>query len=98
MNKPIDERVWWQLHVRKARGETLTEQEEQCYAAEVARQDREAVPIQNLEDLKTLREQTRALTAENRDLRERVQELEAEIRRVEGSLSRETRTALGIAE
>ncbi len=82
MNQPIDQRIWWELHLRKARGETLSEQEEQFYSAEATRQDQEASPaVRDLDDLKKLREQTLALAGANRELQGRVQELEAEIRR-----------------
>ena len=45
MNHPVDPRIWWDWHLRKARGETLSEQEQQLYDAEVARQDREALRV-----------------------------------------------------
>ena len=56
MNQPIDQHSWWELHLRKARGETLTQREQQLYDAETARQDQEAQPLKSdLETLKSLR-------------------------------------------
>ena len=45
MSAPIGAQNWWELHLRKARGEALTEQELQQYEAQVARQDREVPPL-----------------------------------------------------
>jgi predicted RNase H-like nuclease (RuvC/YqgF family) len=84
--------------VRKARGETLSEAEQQLYDAEIARQDREAQPLgSDLQALKELREQVRTLSLHNTSLRARLSDLDAEIRRVEAALSREARQALGVA-
>ncbi len=99
MRQPIERSPWWELHLRIARGETLSEQEQQLYDAEVARQDREAPPLKtDLESLRTMREQVLALGRDNVELRSRVDELEREIRRVEHALSAETRQALGVGE
>jgi hypothetical protein len=37
-----DQAAWWQLHLRKARGEVLSPDEQQRYDAEMARHDQEA--------------------------------------------------------
>lgn len=99
MSHTIHPKAWWELHVRKARGETLSDEEQRLYDAEVARQDGEAVPLKSdLGSLRNLREQARALAQANPELRDRLAELDREIRSAERSLSRETRAALGIAE
>ena len=80
MDHPIDQRTWWDLHLRKARGETLTDQEQEVYEAELARQDRDAPPLnRDLEALKTMREQVLALGRNGAELRRRVAELETRI-------------------
>jgi hypothetical protein len=87
---------WWELHLRKARGEALSKAEQQVYDAELARQD-QAAPLP-LASLKKLREQAGVLETENAALRQRLHELEREIRAVERALSRQTREALGVPE
>jgi len=70
MNPSIDHHAWWELHLRKARGEALSEQEEQWYTAEVARQRlTRRAQVYDLEDLKKMREQSLALREENEALR-----------------------------
>ena len=70
MNNARESTGWWDLHLRKARGETLSENEQQFYEAELARQDREAPPLKSdLETLKQLREQVLALASVNGELR-----------------------------
>ena len=99
MSQPLDWSTWWDLHLRLARGETLSEQEQQLYDAEVARQDREAPPLKSgLEALKAMRQQVLDLGLDNADLRSQVTDLEKDIRLVEQALSEETRQALGVGE
>ena len=77
MSQVNDPRAWWDLHLRKARGETLSEQEQQLYDADVARQDREALPLRgDLESLKEMRAQVRSLTRSNTNLQSRLTELD----------------------
>jgi hypothetical protein len=76
----MDWAAWWELHLRKARGETLSEQEERLYAAEAARQDQDAPPLQG--DLQG----QAALCQEKDALRARVSELEKEIQLSRGCL------------
>ncbi len=95
----IDPHTWWQLHLRKAKGETLSSAEQHAYDAELCRQDCEASPLKiDLIRLKYLRTQASELAKTNADFRSRVTELELEIQLVERSLSRETREALGVKE
>src|SRR5260370_41703420 len=99
MNQPPDQRLWWELHVRKAPGETLSETEQQLYDVEVARQDQEALPLKNdLEALRKMRGQVLALGRDNTELRSRLSELEKEIQRVEAALSPEARHVLGVGQ
>ena len=90
---------WWGLHLRKARGERLSEEEEDFYDSELARQDREAPALQNgIEVLKKMRAQLAELGKVNDELRSRWTELNQEIRVVEQSLTQKTREALGVKE
>jgi hypothetical protein len=99
MSQIIDPRAWWDLHLRKARGEKLSEEEQRLYDAELVRQDREAPALKtDLATLKSLRDDVAAAARTNLDLRRRVAELDEEVRRVEKSLSREAREALGVGE
>jgi hypothetical protein len=98
MNTQPEQPSWWDLHLRKARGEALSESEQALYEAEMARQDRQAPVPGNLEALKTLRATVTALATENADLRDRLTRLEAEVRAVEQALSRQTREYLGVRE
>lgn len=97
MSHTVDARVWWELHLRKARGEALTESEQCLYDAELARQDREAPSLRgDLNTLKELRSEAARLASANDKLRSRLAALEGEITAVENSLSKETREVLGV--
>jgi hypothetical protein len=61
---------WWELHLRKARGEQLSEEEQSRYDAEMTRQD-QAAPLEV--DLETT---CQLLQEENETLRRRIAELE----------------------
>ncbi len=99
MSNTFDPRPWWELHLRKARGGVLSEEEQRLYDAEIARQDSEAAPLEiDLDSLKKMREQVCALRQSGSHLRDRLAELDQEIQRAEQSLSPETRAALGVAE
>ena len=99
MSDPIDPSVWWELHLRKARGGSLSEEEQRLYNTEAARQDREAAPLKiDLGSLKKMRQQVCALRQAGSQWRDRLAELDREIQRAEQSLSPETCAALGVAE
>src|SRR5262245_33706470 len=90
---------WWELHLRKARGEALSEEEQRAYDAELARQEREAPPLMSdLDSLRKLREQVLQLARANAELGARVRELEGEVQRLERALSKETRRAIGVED
>lgn len=97
MNPNIDN--WRGLHLRKARGESLSEDEQRFYDSELARQDREAPPLKSdIEVLKKMRAQLAELGKVNDELRSRWTKLNQEIRIVEQSLPQQTREALGVKE
>jgi hypothetical protein len=90
--------TWWELHLRTARGESLSDAERQIYEAELARHDQEAPPLGDLDTLRQLRTAVAELTQENTQLRGRRVQLETEIQAVERALSRQTRDLLGVSE
>jgi cell division protein FtsB len=98
MNEKLDPKSWWQLHLRNARGETLSESERQQYEAELHRQESEAKPFtSDLGKVKQLRAQAAELKLASVELRTRLSDLEHEIDAVEDSLSETARSALGVS-
>jgi hypothetical protein len=94
-----DKPAWWALHLRAARGETLSAEERRLYDEEMARQDNDAPPFhRDLAALKGLRAQAVRLAADNAELRVRLARLEAEQERLERALSPETRQLLGVGD
>jgi chromosome segregation ATPase len=88
---------WWQLHLRKARGESLSQAELQAYEAELARQDKEAPRLNtDVATLIDLRTQISHLAQLNGDYRSRLAELEAEVQHLEQALAQPAREALGL--
>jgi hypothetical protein len=79
----MDQQTWWELHLRKARGETLSAEEERVYQAELTRQESKATPLTiDVAALKQLHEEFLTLSGENHELRTRLANLENEIPRV----------------
>ncbi len=98
MNPEFQTPTWWELHLRHARGEELTEAERQAYEAELARHDQGAPPLGDLESLRQLRQAASQQARENAQLRERLEQLEGEVRAAEQALSRRTQELLGVSE
>jgi hypothetical protein len=95
----MNQQTWWELHLRKARGETLSDADECAYHEELARQEEQAPPLTiDLAALKQLHEEFLTLSRDNHEVRTRIAELESEIHRIEKQLSREIRQAIGITE
>ena len=87
--------TWWKLHVRVARGESLTGEEGAFY--ESHRQDLETdEQSQLLLGAKNARDDLTALDSERSLLEQRRQELDAEIRLLEGRMGKQTRQLLGV--
>jgi hypothetical protein len=89
-------KAWWNLHIRVARGETLTQAEQQVYEAGVQSLDREERISGDLTRLKALRARVSELEAENGRLREQRRLLDEQIAAIESHLSAETQQELGI--
>jgi hypothetical protein len=98
MTQEAKQPTWWDLHLRKARGEVLSEAEQRRYDEEMARQDREAPLTGDIEMLKRMRATAAALGEESAQLRARIERIEKEIQRIEQGLSRQTRELLGVQE
>jgi hypothetical protein len=90
---------WGDYHLRNARGEPLSVEEERLYQIEMARQDQAATPL-NLgwDELRRLREEIKELERTDGELRSRLLEITNEIRLVEKSLNPASRAALGVTE
>ncbi len=90
---------WWSLHLRRARGEILSTDEQHRLDMELAKQDRIAPPLRtDLVSLKRLREEVLHRSQENDQLHARLAQLEQERTRVERALSPEIRQLLGVVE
>src|SRR4051794_37282043 len=98
MEPQASQPTWWDLHLRKARGEVLSESEQALYDAEIARHDQEMPLRGNLEALKALRDTVMTLAQENANLRKRLAQLETEREAVERGLNQPTREFLGVPE
>jgi hypothetical protein len=90
--------LWWELHLRQARGQPLSAAEQQFYDAEMARLDQEETPLGDTSSLRALRANIGALAQENAELRQRLDQLAAEVRAIEQALSQRTRQLLGVQE
>ena len=97
MNEANNQPTWSILHLRKARGESLSEVEQARYDSEMTRQDAEALPLRtDLPALKAMRMQVAALSESNAAMRDRITDLARQIRDAEQALSEQTRMALGV--
>lgn len=98
MSEEGNNKHWWTLHLKKARGQELSEAEQQIYDAEVARLDRTDTGKVDIDALKKLRAEVAELAEQNDELRTRAAELQGQIHNVEKALSKETRDLLGVEE
>ncbi len=97
MNEANNQPTWSELHLRRARGESLSEAERARYDSEMASQDAEALPLRSdLQTLKAMRVQVAALSESNAEMRNRIADLTRQIRETEQALNEQTRLALGV--
>ncbi len=88
---------WWQLHLRVARGDSLSPDEQSSYYAgrrELEREER----LLETEQARQAREYLAALEAKHADLERRRQQVDAEITRLEAQLEDPTRQYLGVGD
>lgn len=88
---------WWQLHLRVARGDSLSPDEQSSYHAGRRELEREEQLLQTTEASES-RRHLAALEAEHADLERRRQQLDAEIARLESQLRDPTRQYLGVGD
>ncbi len=89
--------AWWQLHLRLARGESLSAEEQNRY--DTIRDDLDRYDkLQLLADAKHAKTDLRQLEAERDELDRRRQQLDSRIAALEGRLSGQTRQLLGVGE
>jgi len=87
--------AWWELHVRVARGESLTSDDHAIYQA--GQQDLESgEECQLLLGAKQARDELAVLESERSKLERRHQELDAEIQLLESRMGQQTRRLLGV--
>ena len=89
--------AWWQLHLRLARGESLSAEEQNRYDVIRDELDRDD-ELQLLADAKHAKTDLRQLEAERDELDRRRQQLDSRIAALEGRLSSQTRQLLGVGE
>lgn len=90
--------IWWNLHLRKARCETLSAAEQQQYESGLTELDAEEPAIAALASLKDMRKRVAELSNDNTRLRTRLAALENEMAVLERSLSKQSRELLGVPE
>ncbi len=88
--------TWWELHVRVARGESLTADEALVYQARSDSLDAEE-ESQLLVRAKLARHDLTSLESERAELEQRHQELDAEICLLESRMGQQARCLLGVS-
>jgi len=89
-------KTWWPLHLRVARGETLSAEEQVRYEDGLQQMYAEETLDGSVEELRAERERVLELQQEYARLRAEYEALEAEIATHESRLSEPTRQLLGI--
>jgi len=89
---------WSALHVRFARGETLTGEEQAVYEQGLKQLHEEEVLAGDIQSIRETREAVMVLDAKCDELHARRQQLKEQIAGLEAALSPETRKNLGIRE
>jgi hypothetical protein len=95
-----DYSVWWPLHLRRAKGETLSADEQALYEAGVQQLDAEEAETfrrdEELDQLREIRRRVLFADAEHQRLSQQYEKMRAEMTRLEALLDERTRQALGI--
>jgi hypothetical protein len=89
---------WWPLHIRAARGETLSVEEQAVYEAGRQQMVAEETIDGGLAGLRQAREKMLELKAEYQRMRHRYEQLEAEIATLEAQLDAPTKELLGVGD
>jgi predicted nucleic acid-binding Zn-ribbon protein len=88
---------WWQLHLRLARGQSLSADEQSAYDAGRRALEQDEL-LRETAEARQLRAQLAALESEHGELQRRRAQLEGEIAELEARLSEQTREFLGVEE
>ncbi len=88
---------WWGLHVRVARGDRLSPEDQAVYDT-TRRELEDDETLEPLQDAKQAREELRDLEVQRRWLEQRRQELDTEIAAIESTLAPQARELLGAEE
>ncbi|MDP6505759.1 MAG: hypothetical protein QF886_19210 [Planctomycetota bacterium] len=89
---------WWPLHLRVARGESLSSEEREMYEAGLEELEQEETLKADFSELKEARAKVAQLKAEQTDLQARREQLDAEIEALEAALDEPSRQLLGAEE
>ena len=91
-------RVWWPLHLRVAKGETLSPEQQTLYLEGKRRLHEEETLEGSLALLRQTRAEIKTLEAEREALLERRRQLRERVTLLEASLSDKAKRALGVGE
>ena len=89
---------WQQLHLRFARGESLTAEERAVYESALREFHQDEQLANDIDSVRQAREAVLALNAEHATLQTQREQLQAEIVTLEAALSERTRQLLGVEE
>lgn len=89
-------KVWWDLHIRNAKGETLSPEEEQVYQAGCREFDAEETLDGGLTSLQQSRDRVQKLKDEYLRLQQQYELLEAERMEIEARLSEKDKRLLSV--
>jgi septal ring factor EnvC (AmiA/AmiB activator) len=98
MNEPRLDPAWSALHLRKARGESLTDEERAVYEAGLRELEAGESYPGDLEELRRLRAELQRLRAEHAELEAQRAAFDQEIARLEANLSRRAKELLGVED
>jgi hypothetical protein len=90
--------VWWPLHNRAAKGESLTLEERAFYEMWLKRLHEEEKIDSNLEEARAIRESIETLATERKQLEERRRQLQERAALLEAALSKQSKQALGVGD
>jgi hypothetical protein len=89
---------WWALHIRSARGESLTDDERALYHKGLRELHGQEALFEDLDSMRKAREAVMALDSRCDQLHARRKQLKERIAHLEASLSPEVRRSLGIED
>ena len=91
-------REWWPLHLRFAKGEVLSPEEQRAYADGKRRLHEEESLEGSLVRIRQTRADIRALETERKLLQKRRRQLQNRVTALEATLSEKTKQALGVGD